>query len=76
MTRTFAEFIAIDWSGEHVARPKGLAVAFARTGASAPVLLGPPTGWSRQSILDGLVAHADAGTDARWHARLAAVTAA
>ena len=62
--RRFAEFIAVDWSGQNVARPKGIAVASARTGDRAPVLLSPAEGWSRRSVLDGLRAHADAGTDA------------
>ena len=62
-TREFASCVAIDWSGENVARPKGLAVAIARRGRSAPTLLRPAGGWSRQSILDGLLAHAAAGSD-------------
>jgi len=61
--RTFAHFAVIDWSGEAVARPKGLAVARTDRGSRAPALLTPAGGWSRQAILDGLIAHADAGTD-------------
>lgn len=59
---TFSDFICIDWSGESVEKPKGLAVAHARIGVEAPVLLAPPRGWSRQSILDWLLQHAGAGT--------------
>ena len=61
--RSFRHFVAIDWSGEAVARPKGLAVALASRGDAAPVLLRPERGWSRQSILDGLLAYADARAD-------------
>jgi len=61
--RSFTQFIVIDWSGEAVARPRGLAVARADRGTRAPVLLTPAGGWSRQAILDGLRAQADAGTD-------------
>lgn len=48
----FTRFVAIDWSGEAVAKPKGLAVAVAREGAGAPHLLRPEGGWSRSAILD------------------------
>ena len=58
----FTEFIAIDWSGQAVERPKGLAVARARTGTAAPELLG--RNWSRQDILDWLGGLADSGTRA------------
>jgi hypothetical protein len=58
----FTEFVAIDWSGEAVARPKGLAVAHASAGTRAPVLLKPEGGWSRHGIQDWLLAHAEAGT--------------
>ncbi len=61
--RSFRHFVAIDWSGEAVARPKGLAVALASRGDAAPVLLRPERSWSRQSILDGLLAYADARAD-------------
>lgn len=61
--RRFSDFAVVDWSGQNVARPKGLAVAYAKQGLSAPVLLGPAEGWSRQTVLDGLIAHADASTD-------------
>lgn len=45
----FTDFIAIDWSGQAVERPKGLAVAHARAGTAAPELIDRP--WSRQDIL-------------------------
>ena len=51
----FTDFIAIDWSGQAVARPKGLAVAHASTGHAAPELVTRDGGWSRQAILDYLL---------------------
>ena len=48
----FTDFIAIDWSGQAVERPKGLAVARARAGSAAPELI--DRAWSRQDILDWL----------------------
>lgn len=59
---SFTEFIAIDWSGQAVERPKGLAVARAGIGTSAPELL--DRNWSRQDILDWLAGLADSGTRA------------
>jgi hypothetical protein len=59
----FSDFIVIDWSGENVARPKGMAVATANRGSFAPALLTPAGGWSRQTILDHLIAHAAAKSD-------------
>jgi hypothetical protein len=52
---SFTDFIAIDWSGQAVERPKGLAVARAKAGSGAPVLVAHPGGWSRQDILDWLL---------------------
>ncbi|MHA6720743.1 hypothetical protein ACX40Y_14995 [Sphingomonas sp. RS6] len=49
---SFTDFIAIDWSGQAVARPKGLAVAHARLGDAPPALIDRP--WSRADILDFL----------------------
>ena len=63
MTRRFRHVVAIDWSGQAVARPRGLAVALASRGDAAPVLLEQAGGWSRESILDGLLAYADARAD-------------
>ncbi len=61
--RDFAQFAVIDWSGQAVARPRGLAVAHAARGDEAPTLRQPIGGWSRAAILDWLLSHADAGTD-------------
>lgn len=61
--RQFKNFAVIDWSGQAVAKPKGLAVAHAAVGAQAPNLLSPEGGWSRASILDWMRRHAAAKTD-------------
>lgn len=61
-TPAFTDFIAIDWSGQAVERPKGLAVAHARAGDAAPVLIDRP--WSRADILAFLEDIAAAGTRA------------
>lgn len=60
----FTTFIAIDWSGQAVARPRGLAVAHCTAGTAAPGLIGRPGGWSRQAILDWLIDLAARGTRA------------
>lgn len=62
--RRFEHYACFDWSGQAVARPKGLALATigAEDGA-CPVLLRPQGGWSRSAALDWLLAHAQAGTD-------------
>jgi hypothetical protein len=59
---TFTDFIAIDWSGQAVERPKGLAVAHARAGTAAPKLV--ERGWSREDLLHWLEALARDGTRA------------
>ena len=51
----FTQFIAIDWSGQAVERPKGLAVARCHAGTSAPELVTRPGGWSRQALADWLL---------------------
>ena len=60
--RHFAQVAVIDWSGEAVARPKGLALAHAR-GGEPPVLSRPDGGWSREGLLDWLRGHAEAASD-------------
>lgn len=62
MTPQFDHFAVIDWSGQAVARPKGLALAQAGPNDPAPVLLSPAQGWSRQALADWLTAHARANT--------------
>ena len=57
MTR-FSRFAAIDWSGEAVARPKGLALAVAEAGSSAPELIQRQGGWSREELGDWIAAQA------------------
>ncbi|WP_373487651.1 hypothetical protein [Blastomonas sp.] len=62
--RRFANYACFDWSGQAVARPKGLALAtIADHPGARPALHRPQGGWSRQAALDWLIAHADAGTD-------------
>ncbi|MCO5794566.1 MAG: hypothetical protein HEQ21_17245 [Blastomonas sp.] len=62
--RRFQHYACFDWSGQAVARPRGLALATIAGEADArPVLLRPQGGWSRGAALDWLLAHADAGTD-------------
>ncbi|MFN3819749.1 hypothetical protein [Blastomonas sp.] len=62
--RRFEHYACFDWSGQAVARPKGLALATigAEEGAR-PVLLRPQGGWSRGAALEWMLAHAQAGTD-------------
>lgn len=62
MTPKFDYFSVIDWSGQAVPRPAGLALALAPADDSAPVLLRPEGGWSRQGIADWLLDHASMGT--------------
>lgn len=61
LNRRFTRFAAIDWSGQAVARPAGLAVAEA--GDGGPALVTSKGGWSRQDILDWLTSLADEGAD-------------
>ena len=58
----FTDFIAIDWSGQAVERPKGLAVARASAGSAAPELV--ERAWSRQDIADWLAGLARSDTRA------------
>ena len=50
--RKFSRFACIDWSGQAVARPKGLALAWCESGDAAPELIGRANGWSRGEVLD------------------------
>jgi hypothetical protein len=54
----FTRFAAIDWSGESVARPKGLALAVAEVGSASPELVRPEGGWSRAAIADWMAVQA------------------
>ncbi len=62
MMRRFAATACIDWSGQAVARPKGLAVAIARE-TGPPALIEPDGGWTRRTILDWLRSLAAAKAD-------------
>lgn len=60
--RAFERFAVIDWSGQNVARPKGIAVAVADSGESAPELISPPNSrWSRTDVVDWI--RESAGSD-------------
>lgn len=51
--RAFDSFACIDWSGQNVARPNGLAIAVASIGDAVPELVSPPgRRWSRLDIMD------------------------
>jgi hypothetical protein len=51
VTRAFAHFCAIDWSGAVGERHKGIAVAICDVGRTAPVLVRPDHVWSRGDVL-------------------------
>jgi hypothetical protein len=55
----FERFVAIDWSGQAVERPKGLAMAVAETGSAAPELIDAKPGWSRMALGEWITARAD-----------------
>jgi hypothetical protein len=57
--KRFTRFAAIDWSGEAVARPKGLALAVAEQDNCAPRLIRPAGGWSRDDLAAWIAAQAD-----------------
>ncbi|RED15027.1 hypothetical protein [Parasphingopyxis lamellibrachiae] len=52
--RRFGQFACFDWSGQAVARPKGIALAVTEAGAKAPALVAPVKGWSRGEALHWL----------------------
>lgn len=54
----FTRFAAIDWSGQAVARPKGLALAVAGEGDAAPRLIRPEGGWTRAGLGEWIAAQA------------------
>jgi hypothetical protein len=57
VTRRFAAYVAIDWSGAKGRRHKGIAIAEAR-GDAAPRLIRPGHAWSRQEVLEWLIKRA------------------
>lgn len=61
--RRFSRFACIDWSGQAVARPKGIAIAECISGPEAPGLVRPSDGWSRAAVLDWLLSYAEAECD-------------
>jgi hypothetical protein len=54
----FARFVAIDWSGAKGKRHKSIAVALCETGDETPRLIRRDKPWSRQEVLDWLLATA------------------
>lgn len=55
--RRFTKFACFDWSGQAVARPKGIALAVTGAGVEAPALVAPAfvapgAGWSRTDALN------------------------
>ena len=54
----FTRFAAIDWSGAKGRRHKGIAIAVAEAGDSAPRLVARDEPWSRSAVLDWLLATA------------------
>lgn len=58
----FSAFAAIDWSGQAVPRPAGLAVALAEAGDASPMLIHPAGGWSRAEIAAWIADFASQGT--------------
>jgi hypothetical protein len=59
VTPRFTRFAAIDWSGAKGKRHKGIAVGICDAGKAAPVLVRPGHAWSRQEVLDWLIAAAN-----------------
>ena len=58
----YDQFAVIDWSGQAVERPAGLALAHASSGNEAPVLLRHDRGWSRLSLAQWIADQGRAGT--------------
>jgi hypothetical protein len=56
--RQFKRFAAIDWSGAKGRRHKGIAVAICEAGDAAPRLVERERPWSRQEVLEWLLATA------------------
>lgn len=55
MRDRFDAFVAIDWSGAKGKKHKGIAIAEARQGTGAPLLVRPGHVWSRKEVLDWLL---------------------
>ncbi len=64
MNRNFSSFACIDWSGQNVAHPKGLALAVA-SGDNAPQLMRPTQHkyWSRAELRDWMLKQAAQSND-------------
>jgi hypothetical protein len=58
VTPRFERFAAIDWSGAKGKRHKGIAVAVCGLGEDAPALVARDRQWSREDVLDWVIATA------------------
>ncbi|MEO7656537.1 MAG: hypothetical protein ABIS25_04275 [Sphingomicrobium sp.] len=58
MSERFETFVAIDWSGAKGKKHKGIAMAEARRGISAPRVVRPAHVWSRTEVLEWLLKQA------------------
>ena len=54
----FTRFVAVDWSGARGSRHRGIAVAVAEAGRGAPRLIQRAVPWSREDVLDWVLAGA------------------
>ena len=61
--RTFNEFAVFDWSGQNVARPKGIALASCAAGKAPQLHVPTDTHWSRSDVLHWLVKAAESQSD-------------
>jgi hypothetical protein len=57
--RPFSEFAVFDWSGQNVARPKGIALANCRAGEAPKLHIPIANYWSRSDVLHWLMKAAD-----------------
>lgn len=53
---SFDHYVAIDWSGAKGPRQRGIAIARCQAGRAAPELVRPGHVWSRQDVVDWLLA--------------------
>lgn len=60
--RQFSSFACFDWSGQAVARPRGIALGTATTDGQT-ALIRPDGGWSRDAALAWLIEQAETGAD-------------
>lgn len=61
--RTFSKFAVFDWSGQNVARPKGIALASCAAGEAPQLHVPTDTHWSRNDVLHWLIKAAESQSD-------------